>query len=100
MVERKIAWCVNWGSTYITMVEWEWETAKNFCWRRKDGSVKHTLKYPSGTHRSYFPTWEEANAEVLRQAEEDLASTINSIKGKQALIERIKTRTKKTMYEL
>lgn len=100
MTDRKIAWCVNWGSTYITMVEWEWETEKYYCYHRHNGSVGRRLKHPVGTHFSYFPTWEEANAEVLRQAEADLASTINSLKGKQALIDMIKTRTKKTMYEL
>jgi len=98
--ELKTIWQVDGSSSFINSIEYGWETERNYCRHRKNGSVFKHLKYPVGTDRAYFPTWEEANAEVIRRAEADLKRTLDSIQGKRDHIDILKKRTKKEAYEL
>jgi hypothetical protein len=90
---RKIAWQVDNGSSTIKVVEWEYETKLNYCYKRRDGTLCKYLKHPVGTSRKYFETWEEANTEVIRQAEVDLKNTIESIDGKLKWLKFLKSRS-------
>lgn len=95
-----IAWQVNKDSSFINMIEWEYETDLNYCRKRQGGTVHKYLKHPVGTSRTYFPTWEEANDEVIRQADAELKKIIESIDVRKKHIEHLKKRTKKESYEL
>jgi hypothetical protein len=98
--ELKTIWQVEGTSTFIISIEYGWETERNYCRHRKNGTVFKHLKHPVGTSRAYFKTWEEANTEVIRRAEEALQRTINSIDGQRDRLEQLKKRTKREAYEL
>jgi hypothetical protein len=96
--ELKTIWQVDGDSTFINSIEYGWETERNYCRHRKNGTVFKHLKHPVGTSRAYFPTWEEANAEVIRRAEVQLQHTINSIPRQREHLELLKKRTKREAY--
>jgi hypothetical protein len=98
--ELKTIWQVDGESTFINSIEYGWETERNYCRHRKNGGVFKHLKHPVGTSRAYFHSWEDANAEVIRRAEDDLKRTIDSIPRKQEEVERLKKRTKKEAYSI
>jgi hypothetical protein len=86
-----IKYSVSRGSTFISIVEHEWETEQYFCHRRKDGSLSKHQKHPVGTSISYYDTREAAWQMILAYAASDLDRAKESVLHREKTLAWLKT---------